>query len=236
MKAGPQFSSRRLLATTTIAIITVYILLTYVLPNFWATHRDWVETLAEAILVGITATLIIYLFWYQPLLREMIMRDEVERTLKSLQTEFAASVQQRGRELTETRKRLEIETRERLRLGKAVEHASDAILITDAEGRIAHVNSALEEATGYSRHELCGESPPLLRCSDQQPAFGAELSDAMKRTGVWRGRLTNRKKDGTPYAAEVSVTPVRKDGVSIGSVIAFRRLNSSPTATATQSV
>jgi PAS domain S-box-containing protein len=226
MKPNPQFSARRLLATTTLAIITVYVLLTYVLPFLWRSpHRDGVETLAEAILVGITATLILYLFWYQPLLRELVMRDEIERMLKSLQSEFATGVQHRDRELADTRQRLETETEERTRLAKAIEYASDAFIITDAEGRIAHVNGALESATGFSRKELSGESPPLLRCNDQQPAFDTELSAVMKRTGAWRGQLANRRKDGTPYTAEVSVAPIRKDGVKIGTVIAIKHLS-----------
>ncbi|MBM3889842.1 MAG: PAS domain S-box protein [Verrucomicrobia bacterium] len=235
MKTKPQFSARRLLATTTIAIITVYMLLTYVLPNFWATHRDWVETLAEAILVGITATLILYLFWYQPLLREMIMRDEVERTLKSLQTEFSTSVQHRGRELADTRKRLVTETHERIRLAGAVEHASDAILITNAEGRIAHVNRAWEQTTGYSRSELMGESPGLLRCVDHQMAFDGGLTAILQRAQPWRGPLVNRRKDGTPYTAQVSIVPTHSNnGQLIGTTIVVERGHPQPVAATTK--
>jgi PAS domain S-box-containing protein len=228
MKKNASFSARRLLATTTIAIVTVYVLLTYVLPTLWASRRDWVETLAEAVLVGITATIILYLFWYQPLLRELIMHDEVERTLKSLQTQFAAGSEHRGRELADTRHRLETEIQERARLANAIEHASDAIMITDSNGCIMHVNGALERLTGYARPELIGETPQLLRCNDQQPAFDGELARLLPSVRTWRGQLVNSRKDGTRYTAQTVVTPIQKDGTALGSLVLIEHVEPQP--------
>ncbi|MBM3889555.1 MAG: PAS domain-containing protein [Verrucomicrobia bacterium] len=230
MKTNPNFSTRRLLAMTTIAIITIYVLLMFVLPFLWSTHRTWVETLAESVLVGIAATLILYVFWYRPLVRELTVRDEVERTLKSLQQQFADSARHRGRELADIKPRLESALLESIRLAATVERARTAIMIIDPQGRIVHVNPAFESATGFSRTELSGENPQHLRCSDQQAAFHAQLATVLERAQPWRGQLVNRKKDGTPYAAEVGVTPIRKGGTGVGTLIAIKHLNPQPDA------
>jgi PAS domain-containing protein len=45
----------------------------------------------------------------------------------------------------------------------ALDHASDAIFITDLQGIIQYVNPAFEKTYGYTRHEAIGQTPRLIK-------------------------------------------------------------------------
>lgn len=104
-------------------------------------------------------------------------------------------------------------TRHRLRqhnrlLSAGLESARDGIAITDLQGTFLHVNHALEELTGYSRAELLGQTPRLLKSSVHPP----ELYTAMWRTilgrASWQGELVNRRKDGSLFDTSVTISPI----------------------------
>ncbi len=97
---------------------------------------------------------------------------------------------------------------ERVRLAKAIEQAADAIEITDADGRIQYVNPAFENMTGFARHEVVGRQPSIQKSGKQKPNFYAHMWSVLKNGGVWNGQLVNRRKDGTLYKEDVSISPV----------------------------
>jgi PAS domain S-box-containing protein len=90
----------------------------------------------------------------------------------------------------------------------ALESARDGIMITDLQGSIVRVNQALETMTGYTRDELIGQNPRLLK-SGKHPA---ELYAALWRTVLarasWQGELTNRCKDGSLVEVSLTVSPI----------------------------
>ena len=87
--------------------------------------------------------------------------------------------------------------------------AANAIVITDAEGRISWVNPAFTRLTGYASDEVLGRNPKLL----QDPSFYEDLWRTIASGRPWHGELLNRRKDGTLYAEEQTITPVLEDGV-----------------------
>ncbi|MBE2253680.1 MAG: PAS domain-containing protein [Myxococcus sp.] len=95
----------------------------------------------------------------------------------------------------------------------AVEAAANAIMITDARGRIEYVNPAFSRMTGYSREEAVGQSSNLLRSGTHDPAFYEVLWSTISSGATWTGVLTNRKKDGTLYTEESTITPVDGPGL-----------------------
>jgi len=121
---------------------------------------------------------------------------------------------------------LTIERRQRLkleRLSKAVQHAAEAIVITNAEGTIEYVNPAFTEITGYSAAEAIGQNPRILKSGRQDEAFYQTLWSTITSGKVWRGRFVNRRKDGTLYHEQAAIAPVRDDAGRITQFVAVKR-------------
>lgn len=112
---------------------------------------------------------------------------------------------------------------ERERLVTAVEQATDAIMVTDAAGVIKYVNPSFERITGFSRDEAVGATPALLSSGEHDEAFYRELWETITRGDVWKGRVTNRRKDGELYQEEMTITPVREASGSIVNFVAVKR-------------
>jgi PAS domain S-box-containing protein len=102
-----------------------------------------------------------------------------------------------------------------LRLQNAtLEAAANAIVIADQSGNILWVNAAFTDLTGYTAQEVLGKNPRLLKSGKQDEAFYRNLWQTISSGQVWRGELTNRRKNGSLYAEEMTITPVRSaDGV-----------------------
>jgi diguanylate cyclase (GGDEF)-like protein/PAS domain S-box-containing protein len=109
-------------------------------------------------------------------------------------------------------------------LATAIEHAGDAIEITDAESRFEYVNSAFERISGYSREDALGRTPFSLLVSDpdDEPHYRA-VQNAIASGQVWHGTLTGRRKDGTPYEQEATISPVRNAEGEITHYVAVKR-------------
>jgi PAS domain S-box-containing protein len=95
------------------------------------------------------------------------------------------------------------------RLSNAVEQTGDAVLITDLNGRIQYVNRAFETSTGYTREEVLGETPRILRSGAHSEAHYKKLWETILRGEIHRGTLINRKKNGETYHAEQTITPMK---------------------------
>ncbi len=106
---------------------------------------------------------------------------------------------------------------------RALEAAANAIVITDAEGRIEWVNPAFTELTGYSAAEAVGETPRLLRSGRHDAAFYEGLWKTVLSGGVWRGTMVNRRKNGTTYHEEMTITPLRGTSGAITHFVAVKQ-------------
>jgi len=90
----------------------------------------------------------------------------------------------------------------------AIEQAAEAIVITDGEKRVRYCNPAFFSMTGYTREDILGKE--LLLCS-----YGDNdqlCRDAWNQVclGVpWHGKLTAKRKDGTIYEADLSISPIK---------------------------
>lgn len=113
------------------------------------------------------------------------------------------------------------------RLVAAVEHATDAIMMVDLGGRIRDVNGALERISGYSRDEVIGQTPELLKSGIHPAAFYDEIRAAIVAGREWSGEIVNRRKDGSFFTSDTVITPVRS--VS-GAVVGYISVSSDVTA------
>jgi two-component system, cell cycle sensor histidine kinase and response regulator CckA len=108
-------------------------------------------------------------------------------------------------------------------LTTAIEQADEMILITDERGDITYVNPAFERVTGYSRTEVLGRNPRFLKSGRQDDGFYRELWATVHRGATWRGRLVNKKKDGSFYTQDTSISPVRDAAGATVSYVAVKR-------------
>ena len=97
------------------------------------------------------------------------------------------------------------------RAASVFEHANDAIDITDAQGIIIDVNTALCRLTGYSREEMLGQNPRLWASGRHDAAFYRQMWQALREQGLWRGEIWNRRKNGEVYPCLLTISPVRDD-------------------------
>jgi PAS domain S-box-containing protein len=121
---------------------------------------------------------------------------------------------------TGVRKRAE----ETLRLeSAALEAAANAIVITDQWGNILRVNAAFTALTGYTAQEVIGQNPRLLKGGNHDEAFYQNLWQTIASGRVWSGQLTNRRKDGSLYDEEMTITPMRNGDGAITRYIAIKQ-------------
>jgi PAS domain S-box-containing protein len=117
------------------------------------------------------------------------------------------------------------EAEESLRLRSlALNAAANAVIITDREGGIEWVNLAFLALTGYREDEVIGRNPRVLTKSGMHGrAFYADLWDTVLAGDVWHGELTNRRKDGSVYSEEMTITPLRDERGEINHFIAVKQ-------------
>jgi diguanylate cyclase (GGDEF)-like protein/PAS domain S-box-containing protein len=97
------------------------------------------------------------------------------------------------------------------KLSSAVEQTADSVIVTDAHGVIEYVNSAFESVTGYAREEAVGGKPNMLKSGLQSAAFYQRLWQTILRGEPFQDVFVNRRKDGTLYYEEKSITPLLDD-------------------------
>jgi nitrogen fixation negative regulator NifL len=90
----------------------------------------------------------------------------------------------------------------------AVEQSSVAISITDAEAKILYVNAAFCEVTGYCLDEVLGRNESILSDKNTPSDIYKEMWASLVARRAWSGRLVNRRKDGTRYLADLTISPV----------------------------
>ena len=100
---------------------------------------------------------------------------------------------------------------ERLQLVTAIEHAAEIIAITDTDGSITYINPAVETISGYTREEIVGHTLYALGKGAHDAASYENMVSTLGSGKVWSGRIINRKKNGTTFETEISISPVRGD-------------------------
>ncbi|SHO52922.1 PocR ligand-binding domain-containing protein [Desulfopila aestuarii] len=109
------------------------------------------------------------------------------------------------------------------RLLTAIEKLGEAIAITDVDGNIIYINPAFTDITGYSTEEVIGQNPRILKSGRHSNSFYREFWQTVISKGTWSGRFINKRKDGTIYTEESTVSAVRDENSKVISYVAIKR-------------
>ena len=134
-------------------------------------------------------------------------RDNLEKMVVERTGELDLANQQLRQEITE-RKQAEAQV---LLQATALESAVNGIMIIDKDGKINWANSALVKMTGYSLDELIGKSPMFIRKVSPDDGEYEKLWRAVKKGIPWHGEVSNMRKDGDEFIAEMTITPVTNE-------------------------
>ncbi len=96
-------------------------------------------------------------------------------------------------------------------------------MITNTAGDIEYVNPAFTRITGYSREEVLGQNPRILKSGKQDPAFYQQLWATILKGKIWHGELINRRKDGSLYTEQMNIAPVRGERGEVTHFIATKQ-------------
>ncbi|HXG57534.1 MAG TPA: EAL domain-containing protein [Thermoanaerobaculia bacterium] len=105
----------------------------------------------------------------------------------------------------------------------ALESAANAVLVADSRGVIQWVNPAFARLTGFDAKEAVGQTPRILKSGRQTEAFYQHLWKTIASGTAWSGELYNKRKDGSLYIEEQTITPVRETDGSITHFVAIKQ-------------
>ena len=107
-------------------------------------------------------------------------------------------------------------TEDQLRkLSQAVEQSSDSIVITDIHANIEYVNEAFVSGTGFSREEVLGKNPRILKSGKTPKETYIAMWEVLAEGKAWSGEFINRRKDGTTYVEAAVLSPIRQSDGSV---------------------
>lgn len=158
----------------------------------------------------------------KPQVREMTYRMKTTDEIKDFYVTYAFVepdiIMVHTQDITK-RKSYEKELR---KLSNAVQQTEDSILISDVNGHIEYVNNAFEKTYGYSSEEILGKTPSILKSGYHDEEFYKELWNTVKDKRTFKGTILNKKKDGTTYWVQQTISPILGED---GEIINFVSVN-----------
>ena len=99
--------------------------------------------------------------------------------------------------------------------------SSNIISNSDLKGNITYVNDTFCEVSQYKREEIIGRPHNILR-GEEDPEVFKNLWTTIKSGNIWRGNLKNKKKDGTYYYINTTISPIFDEDGEIFEYVAIR--------------
>ncbi|MGC3981774.1 MAG: PAS domain-containing protein [Steroidobacteraceae bacterium] len=90
----------------------------------------------------------------------------------------------------------------------ALQHLTEGVVITDAKLQVVTVNKAYSAMTGYEQHEVAGLPLWTAVTGEESSRIPRDLSPHVLMNGSWSTELQSRRKNGQPFRAIFSLSPV----------------------------
>ncbi|OQK15909.1 PAS domain S-box protein [Methyloprofundus sedimenti] len=98
-----------------------------------------------------------------------------------------------------------------LRIAATTFESMQAVLITDAQGKILRANQAFTKMSGYSLADVLGKNPHILQSTHHDESFYKDLWEQISKEGFYEGEFWNRKQSGEIYPVMQSITAVKNN-------------------------
>lgn len=212
------------------------------LINSWGQFRQLIATL-------MVVSTMVYIYEYltekaisllsessENLQREMQLKEVESQERESTKSELEKNVNELEQtkkamlnlleDLENEKKQAEKVSNDLQKFQLAVENANDQIVITDKDAIILYVNPATQKITGYSPQEIIGKKAGSkeLWGGLEKPEFYKQLWKTIKiDKQTFTGKVRNRRKNGTEYHAQVSISPITNEQNEVTFFVAIER-------------
>jgi PAS domain S-box-containing protein len=105
----------------------------------------------------------------------------------------------------------------------ALEAAANAIVITDTDGVVVWANTSFTHLTGYTLKEVLGKKLNVLKSDKHDNDYYSFMWNKIRTGQIWHGEIINKRKDGTLYNEEMTITPTRSPNGEINSYVAVKQ-------------
>ncbi len=117
-----------------------------------------------------------------------------------------------------------IKTEEMLHLlTNALHSAANGVTITERNGKIIWANEAIKKLTGYKEEEIIGKTNSIFKSGLMPDEFYQKMWQTIESGNVWKGELINKRKDGTLYEEEMTITPIYDSNKNISHFISIKQ-------------
>jgi len=112
---------------------------------------------------------------------------------------------------------------ERARLATAIDQTADSVVVADSKAHILYVNPAFERVTGYTRDEVLGKNPRILQSGTMPRSFYDDMWAVLSAGRTWVGEFANRRKDGSIFPEEATISPISDEKGYVTGYVAVGR-------------
>lgn len=109
------------------------------------------------------------------------------------------------------------------RLTTAIEQIAETVVMLNGEGRIQYVNPAFEHTTGFERWEVYDHRVFALTLGPVHRKTRREITRTLLTGKEWHGIYTARRRNGSQYQEEASISPVYDESGKLQNIVAVCR-------------
>ncbi len=199
----PDFFTKKISATMVLSGVSI---------NAWSPTSEGLLQISAITLSTLLITFIIIVLKSNKVLTKQ--KDQLEKQYKEIKEQY------------ETLVRIKEDVRAGKKFEMAVKSTSDQIIITDPEGIILYANPAIEEISGYDPIKVLGKKAGSkdLWGGQMEKGFYKNFWKTIKEEKKpFKGTFENKKKDGSPYFAQTTVSPVLDDTGEVSFFVGIER-------------
>jgi len=129
---------------------------------------------------------------------------------KRAQTEEVNEFGKLYAEINKMLDRLE-DSHQALKIASVAFETQSGMTITDKDQKILQVNEAFTKITGYSKSEVIGQNPSILKSGLHTKEFYEKMYKSLKENHIWIGEVKNKNKKGNIVNEHLIIQSVLDD-------------------------